>query len=82
MFRNGALGFVELEMKSIGMLDFATDLDNPSFAGIGSLLKPDQEAAAKLALKGILIAAGIIAGLLALSLVAFGGLEHGVDELA
>ena len=34
MFRNGALGFVELEMKSIGMLDFATDLDNPSFAGI------------------------------------------------
>ena len=34
VFRNDALGFVELEMKSIGMLDFATDLDNPSFAGI------------------------------------------------
>ena len=32
---------------------------DPSFAGIGSLLKPDQEAAAKLALKGILIAAGM-----------------------
>jgi pyruvate dehydrogenase (quinone) len=36
VFRNDALGFVELEMKSIGMLDFATDLDNPSFAGIAS----------------------------------------------
>lgn len=32
---------------------------DPSFAGIGSLLKPDQEAAAKLALTGILIAAGM-----------------------
>jgi pyruvate dehydrogenase (quinone) len=34
VFRNGALGFVELEMKSIGILDFATDRDNPSFARI------------------------------------------------
>ncbi len=32
---------------------------DPSFAGIGSLLKPAEEAAAKLALTGILVAAGM-----------------------
>src|SRR5215813_7511531 len=32
VFRNDALGFVELEMKAAGFLDFATDLDNPDFA--------------------------------------------------
>jgi pyruvate dehydrogenase (quinone) len=36
LFRNDALGFVELEMKAVGMLDFTTDLDNPSFAGIAN----------------------------------------------
>ena len=36
LFRNGALAFVELEMKAIGILDFATDLDNPSFAAIAN----------------------------------------------
>jgi pyruvate dehydrogenase (quinone) len=34
VFRNDSLAFVELEMKAGGILDFATDLDNPSFAKI------------------------------------------------
>ncbi|ULA70067.1 MAG: hypothetical protein LZF62_480266 [Nitrospira sp.] len=32
VFRNDSLGFVELEMKAAGFLDFATDLHNPDFA--------------------------------------------------
>jgi pyruvate dehydrogenase (quinone) len=32
VFNNGSLGFVELEMKAAGILDFATDLRNPDFA--------------------------------------------------
>jgi pyruvate dehydrogenase (quinone) len=32
VFNNGALGFVELEMKADGFVTFGTDLDNPSFA--------------------------------------------------
>src|SRR5262245_13180620 len=32
VFNNGALAFVELEMKAAGILDFGTDLDNPNFA--------------------------------------------------
>jgi pyruvate dehydrogenase (quinone) len=32
VFNNGTLGFVELEMKAAGLLDFATDLVNPNFA--------------------------------------------------
>jgi len=32
VFKNDALAFVELEMKAAGILDFATDLDNPDFA--------------------------------------------------
>ena len=32
VFNNGSLGFVELEMKAAGLLDFATDLSNPNFA--------------------------------------------------
>jgi pyruvate dehydrogenase (quinone) len=32
VFDNGALGFVELEMKAAGILDFATELHNPDFA--------------------------------------------------
>ncbi|MGA2030417.1 MAG: thiamine pyrophosphate-dependent enzyme [Verrucomicrobiota bacterium] len=31
---NCSLGFVELEMKAAGILDFATDLHNPDFAKI------------------------------------------------
>jgi pyruvate dehydrogenase (quinone) len=34
VFRNGALGFVELEMKAAGIPTFGTDLDNPDFAGM------------------------------------------------
>jgi pyruvate dehydrogenase (quinone) len=32
VFNNGALGFIELEQKSTGFLDFGTELDNPNFA--------------------------------------------------
>jgi pyruvate dehydrogenase (quinone) len=32
VFNNSSLGFVELEMKAAGILDFATDLVNPDFA--------------------------------------------------
>jgi pyruvate dehydrogenase (quinone) len=32
VFKNDALAFVELEMKAAGILDFATDLQNPDFA--------------------------------------------------
>jgi pyruvate dehydrogenase (quinone) len=32
VFNNSSLGFVELEMKAAGLLDFATDLTNPNFA--------------------------------------------------
>ncbi|MGE0274535.1 MAG: ubiquinone-dependent pyruvate dehydrogenase [Nitrospiraceae bacterium] len=34
VFKNDSLGFVELEMKAAGFLDFATDLHNPDFAKI------------------------------------------------
>jgi pyruvate dehydrogenase (quinone) len=34
VFKNNALGFVELEMKAAGILDYGTALRNPSFAGI------------------------------------------------
>jgi pyruvate dehydrogenase (quinone) len=34
VFNNGSLGFVELEMKAAGILDFGTDLHNPDFAKI------------------------------------------------
>jgi pyruvate dehydrogenase (quinone) len=32
VFNNSSLGFVELEMKAAGILDYATDLQNPNFA--------------------------------------------------
>jgi pyruvate dehydrogenase (quinone) len=34
VFKNDALGFVELEMKAAGFLDFATHLENPDFTKI------------------------------------------------
>jgi pyruvate dehydrogenase (quinone) len=34
VLNNGALGFVELEMKADGIVTYGTDLDNPSFAEI------------------------------------------------
>jgi pyruvate dehydrogenase (quinone) len=35
VFNNGALAFVELEMKANGIVTFGTGLDNPSFAQLG-----------------------------------------------
>jgi pyruvate dehydrogenase (quinone) len=32
VFNNGALGFVELELKTAGLLEYGTDLKNPNFA--------------------------------------------------
>jgi pyruvate dehydrogenase (quinone) len=34
VFNNGALGFIELEQKSTGFLDFGTDFKNPNFAAM------------------------------------------------
>ena len=34
VFNNGTLGFIELEQKSTGFLDFGTDLANPNFAAM------------------------------------------------
>jgi len=34
VFNNGTLGFVELEMKASGFLDFGVDLQNPDFAAM------------------------------------------------
>lgn len=34
VFKNNSLAFVELEMKAAGILHFATDLQNPNFAGM------------------------------------------------
>ncbi len=36
VFNNSALGFVELEMKAAGFLDYGTALENPSFAEVGT----------------------------------------------
>jgi len=36
VFNNGALAFVELEMKAGGIVTYATDLDNPSFAALAN----------------------------------------------
>jgi pyruvate dehydrogenase (quinone) len=36
VFRNDALGFVELEMKANGFLDFGTELKNPDFAALAN----------------------------------------------
>ena len=34
VFNNGALGFIELEQKATGLLDFGTDFKNPNFAAM------------------------------------------------
>ena len=44
VFRNGSLDFVELEMKSAGILPYGTDLANPDYAKVA-------EAAGMLGLK-------------------------------
>jgi pyruvate dehydrogenase (quinone) len=38
VFNNGALAFVELEMKADGFVTFGTDLDNPSFARVAEAI--------------------------------------------
>jgi pyruvate dehydrogenase (quinone) len=38
VFNNGALGFIELEQKSTGFLDFGTALDNPNFAAMAEAI--------------------------------------------
>jgi pyruvate dehydrogenase (quinone) len=38
VFNNGALSFVELEMKAAGIVTYGTDLDNPDFAGIAKAI--------------------------------------------
>jgi pyruvate dehydrogenase (quinone) len=38
VFNNGALGFVELEMKTEGLLDTYTDLKNPDFAKLAEAI--------------------------------------------
>jgi pyruvate dehydrogenase (quinone) len=50
VYDNGALSFVELEMKADGIVNFGTDLDNPDFAEVARAVglfgvrveKPDQ----------------------------------------
>jgi pyruvate dehydrogenase (quinone) len=34
VFNNGSLAFVDLEMKAAGIVNYATDLDNPNFADV------------------------------------------------
>jgi pyruvate dehydrogenase (quinone) len=38
VFNNGALGFIELEQKSTGFLNFGTDLANPNFAAMAETI--------------------------------------------
>lgn len=38
VYNNGSLGFVELEMKAAGLLDFGTTLDNPDFARMAAAI--------------------------------------------
>lgn len=38
VFNNGALGFIELEPKSIGFLDFGTEFKNPNFAAMAEAI--------------------------------------------
>ena len=38
VFNNGALGFIELEQKSTGFLNFGTELNNPNFAAMAEAM--------------------------------------------
>ena len=38
IFNNGTLGFVELEMKAAGLLDFGVELNNPNFAAMANVM--------------------------------------------
>ena len=37
VFNNSALGFVELEMKAAGILEYGTELDNPDFGALATV---------------------------------------------
>ena len=37
MFNNSALGFIEIEQKSTGFLDFGTEFKNPNFAAMAEV---------------------------------------------
>ncbi len=47
VLNNGALSFVELEMKADGFVNFGTDLENPSFAEIAAAIGLHAERAAR-----------------------------------
>ncbi len=61
VFNNGALGFIELEQKSTGFLDFGTEFKNPNFAAMAeadghprhprSRIRPTSSAAIAAALR-------------------------------
>jgi pyruvate dehydrogenase (quinone) len=38
VFNNGTLGFIELEQKSTGFLEFGTEFDNPNFAAMAQAI--------------------------------------------
>ncbi len=38
VFNNGSLAFVEMEMKAAGIVNYGTDLNNPSFAAIATAI--------------------------------------------
>ena len=38
VFNNGALAFIELEMKAAGIVDFGTELNNPNFAEVAKAM--------------------------------------------
>jgi pyruvate dehydrogenase (quinone) len=38
LFTNGALSFVELEMKAAGIVNYGTELENPNFAAVARAL--------------------------------------------
>jgi pyruvate dehydrogenase (quinone) len=38
LLNNGTLGFVELEMRANGFLDFGCDLENPNFAAMANAM--------------------------------------------
>ena len=59
VFNNGALSFVELEMKAAGLVDYGTNLENPSFAAVGEAMgiksfRVDDAAALEPALRAAL----------------------------
>src|ERR1700738_1029609 len=71
VFNNSALGFIEIEQKSTGFLDFGTDFKNPNFAAMaeatgvrGTRLKDpadvEEGAAAALAHNGPLLIDGVV----------------------